>query len=270
MNKQNRDFKGVWIPAEIWFDKDLNITEKVLLVEIDSLDNEKGCFATNKYFASFLNKSKSYISRCISKLKENGYIYEEDFDGRKRVLKSCINIYAKADLNNIRSQTCTKPQGSFEQGGKGGNSENADDASDNKEKKSSNNTLINLNNNTSNKKEDSPNCPHKKIKKLYNDICTSLPSIRKMSEQRKKHVGARWKEEEDIEVFKEVFEKAENSSFLTGNNNRNWTADFDWIVKNDTNFNKILEGKYDDKNKSKKYESTVDDDEIKEMIESLG
>ena len=108
--------------------------------------------------------------------------------------------------------------------------------------------------------------PYKKIKKLYNDICTSLPSIRKMSEQRKKHVGARWKEEEDIEVFEEVFEKAENSSFLTGSNNRNWTADFDWIVKNDTNFNKILEGKYDDKKKNTNLpESTVNKEELEEL-----
>jgi hypothetical protein len=36
--KENRDFKGVWIPKEIWINTDLSIIEKVLLVEIDSLD----------------------------------------------------------------------------------------------------------------------------------------------------------------------------------------------------------------------------------------
>ena len=50
--KENRDFKGVWIPKEIWLNTDLSIIEKVLLVEIDSLDNsDRGCFASNEYLA---------------------------------------------------------------------------------------------------------------------------------------------------------------------------------------------------------------------------
>ena len=108
--------------------------------------------------------------------------------------------------------------------------------------------------------------PYQKIKKLYNDICKSLPSIRKLSDNRKKHIKARWKEEKDINTFKTIFEKAEQSSFLTGDNNRNWTADFDWIIKNNNNWNKILEGKYDDKGKTKEIKSTVNYDDITEMI----
>lgn len=38
----NRDFKGVWIPKEIWLSTELTLQEKVMLVEIDSLDNEDG------------------------------------------------------------------------------------------------------------------------------------------------------------------------------------------------------------------------------------
>ena len=36
---QKRDFKGVWIPKEIWLSTDLKVMEKLILVEIDSLDN---------------------------------------------------------------------------------------------------------------------------------------------------------------------------------------------------------------------------------------
>jgi hypothetical protein len=43
----NRDFKGVWIPKDVWLDHNLTWMEKLLLVEIDSLDAEKGCFASN-------------------------------------------------------------------------------------------------------------------------------------------------------------------------------------------------------------------------------
>jgi hypothetical protein len=39
-----RDFKGVWIPKEIWLDERLNALEKIILTEIDSLDaTERGC-----------------------------------------------------------------------------------------------------------------------------------------------------------------------------------------------------------------------------------
>ena len=48
-----RDFKGIWIPKELWILKDLSLLEKVMLIEIDSLDNENGCYASNDYFADF-------------------------------------------------------------------------------------------------------------------------------------------------------------------------------------------------------------------------
>ena len=43
MEKPSRDFKGIWIPKEIWESENLSIMEKVLFVEIHSLDNERGC-----------------------------------------------------------------------------------------------------------------------------------------------------------------------------------------------------------------------------------
>ncbi len=49
-----RGFKGVWIPAALWLDRNLSITEKVMLVEIDSLDaGPRGCYASNAHFAEF-------------------------------------------------------------------------------------------------------------------------------------------------------------------------------------------------------------------------
>lgn len=69
-----RDFKGVWIPKEVWLDKNLTWMEKLLLVEIDSLDKEKGCFASNKYFAEFFQLSPSRISELVNQLVSKGYI----------------------------------------------------------------------------------------------------------------------------------------------------------------------------------------------------
>ncbi|UTI41090.1 helix-turn-helix domain-containing protein [Niallia sp. RD1] len=90
----NRDFKGVWIPKRIWLDKNLGWSEKLLLVEIDSLDNESGCWANNGYFADFFNLSKDRVSRMINKLKDKGYIEVTIYykEGTKQVDKRVIKV----------------------------------------------------------------------------------------------------------------------------------------------------------------------------------
>ena len=83
-----RNFKGIWIPANVWLDRTLSIMEKCFYVEIDSLDNENGCFASNQYFAEFFCLSKNRCSEIIRGLKEKGlikieYIYKEKKDDKK-------------------------------------------------------------------------------------------------------------------------------------------------------------------------------------------
>ena len=70
----NRDFKGIWIPKELWFNKNLSVIDKVLLAEIDSLDNENHCTASNEYFAEFFDVGVATITRSIKKLKDKGLI----------------------------------------------------------------------------------------------------------------------------------------------------------------------------------------------------
>ena len=56
----NREFRGIWIPKDIWLNKDLSTNEKVLLAEIDSLGgSSNGCFASNQYFADFSTYPKT-------------------------------------------------------------------------------------------------------------------------------------------------------------------------------------------------------------------
>ena len=82
------------------------------------------------------------------------------------------------------------------------------------------------------------------IKDMYNDICISFPRLTVLSDKRKQAIKARLNTY-TLEQFKELFEKAEASSFLKGSNNRNWQANFDWLIK-DSNFAKVLDGNYDD------------------------
>ena len=64
-----REFKGVWIPKEIWLNKELTIQEKSFIAEIDSLDNDEGCFASNDYFSNFFGLSKNRCSEIIKSLE---------------------------------------------------------------------------------------------------------------------------------------------------------------------------------------------------------
>ena len=90
----DRGFKGIWIPREIWLSKELTIQEKVLLAEIDSLDNDEGCFASNDYFATFLGLSKERTRKIIASLKDKGYISIELIykEGTKEVDKRIIRV----------------------------------------------------------------------------------------------------------------------------------------------------------------------------------
>lgn len=87
--EQERSFKGIWIEKELYLAQDLSWTEKILYKEIDSLDNKKGCFASNAYLAEFLGVKEVTVSNAISKLKSLGLVKQESFNGRTRILRSC-------------------------------------------------------------------------------------------------------------------------------------------------------------------------------------
>jgi hypothetical protein len=98
------------------------------------------------------------------------------------------------------------------------------------------------------------------IVEMFHDICKSYPKVRSISEARKKAIQARLRVH-GVETIREVFEKAENSDFLKGKNNNNWSANFDWLMK-DNNFSKTLDGMYDNRQKgvadSQTYGATYD------------
>lgn len=86
---------------------------------------------------------------------------------------------------------------------------------------------------------------YKGIVATFNSVCVSFPSVRALSDARKKAIKARLNNY-SVEDFKTLFEKAEASSFLKGKNSSNWSATFDWLIK-DSNMAKVLDGNYDDR-----------------------
>lgn len=93
-SENNRKFKGVWIPAEYWLDENLTIMEVVLITEIDSLDGENGCFASNKHFADFLGVTSGRASQLITDLKEKGYI-QTTYTTNNNVTQRIIRVVNK-------------------------------------------------------------------------------------------------------------------------------------------------------------------------------
>ena len=87
------------------------------------------------------------------------------------------------------------------------------------------------------------------VVEIYNTYCTNLAQVQKLTEKRKIAIKKLLKEI-NLEQFKEICAIANKSDFLTGNNDRNWKADFDFIIRPDKAVS-ILEGKYSYKQKDK-------------------
>lgn len=92
MEENNRAFKGIWIPKEVWESKELTLQQKVMLVEIDSLDNEKGCYASNKYFSEFFGISSGRVSQVINELIDKGYLNAEYIKEDNQILGRILKI----------------------------------------------------------------------------------------------------------------------------------------------------------------------------------
>lgn len=109
--------------------------------------------------------------------------------------------------------------------------------------------------NVKNKEQEEPEEPKnfdfKKIETAFATLCPVMPQIKRMHENRKKALRQLLKTEGEQKIL-EVFRLAGQSGFLTGNNDRSWTADFDWIIK-PQNFYKILEGKYNNPKNHEKF-----------------
>lgn len=98
MADQQREFKGIWIPREVWLDSKLNALDKVIFAEIDSFSSSgKVCFQNNATIAEFCQCSESKVSKTVSKLIDLGYIRCVSFDGRKRYLQSCLVNFTTLD-----------------------------------------------------------------------------------------------------------------------------------------------------------------------------
>ena len=79
----------------------------------------------------------------------------------------------------------------------------------------------------------------------------SLSKISSLSESRKKKLEARMKSGNFKQLFEDALEEIKKSQYLLGS--KGWKISFDWLIKNDENILKVVEGNYQDKEQKKDY-----------------
>lgn len=100
----NTESAMLWCPRALRETKDLNSTEKWILIDILNLTSVKGyCYATNEYLAIYNEVEKRTIERTLRKLEELKYIKVEG-KGRKRKIFSIKFVIFATNL----SQDCDK------------------------------------------------------------------------------------------------------------------------------------------------------------------
>lgn len=83
--------------------------------------------------------------------------------------------------------------------------------------------------------------PLEKFKDDFNRQCPRLIACRSLTDKRRKKIRAELAEYPDPLYWDEVFRVANKSAFLSGDNDRRWRANFDFIIRCHV---EIVEGKY--------------------------
>ncbi|WP_295731675.1 DnaD domain protein [uncultured Limosilactobacillus sp.] len=122
ITNDNRSFNGVWIPKKYWLDENLTPMELLFMAEIESLDGENGCYASNNHFAQFFGISASRVSQVINGLKEKGYLTIAYNKQGKQVLNRIIRVVNKLSEGSKNTKTPIKNiKGGYLENAKGSN-----------------------------------------------------------------------------------------------------------------------------------------------------
>jgi hypothetical protein len=114
-------------------------------------------------------------------------------------------------------------------------------------------SVISIKNQNQYKESESPNASEstptkteiKFLIELWNKYAVgNIPKIKDITDDRLKKVKVRLSEK-SISEWEDVFKMFNLSSFLKGDSGK-WKATFDWIMENNKNYKKVLEGNYTD------------------------
>lgn len=206
--------------------KKIGLTQSIVFGQLCSLQDSMGewFYFTQDKLADACCVSIATIKRSVTELRSLGYIKT------KRKGNPCKTLYSIQWSNLIAQNELTSKLKMTQQ--------DSSKWSNKISNKQSSNKSIN--------KEIYKETEIEEIYNSFSQICISLPKPKKLTDTRKKAIRSRLKEY-GKETIIEVFQKTNNSDFLSGRNSE-WIASFDWIMK-PANFVKILEDTYVNKAK---------------------
>lgn len=235
MGKINNDN---YVVIQGWMRNELNLKGNELMVYAIiygfSQDGENDFTGSAAYMADWIGSTKQTVFNILKSLTDKGFIKKTDVYNNG--VKFC-HYSALPPVKNFDRGVVKKFDGGSQ-------------------KILPNNIDINNINNidniySQNKDFDEGKSPdYEAVVKMYHDICKSFPKVMKLTDKRKKAIKARLKNY-TLDDIKKVFENAEQSEFLKGNNDRGWKADFDFLMT-ESKMIGVLEGKYNFANGRKK------------------
>jgi len=120
-------------------------------------------------------------------------------------------------------------------------------------------------------KEQREKDPYPPFEKLvfdsWNNLCKEypmLPKCRSITPGRRTHLKKRFTNKDFVKNITAAIQGIPKSDFLIGKNDRDWKIDFDFLIKNDENYTKILEGKYGGVSENSKR------DEVQKQLKEAG
>ena len=218
--------------------------------------------ASIRFLSKKWGQSESWVRKCLSNFKKEGMITIENTQGVSVITlvnfdkyntppdtpfntpSGTPNILNNNHLEQLITQVATQvvTQAMKSQHTSNTNNKKEEEYNNNYSLRSSNELLCG----TSQPHEEK--IDYRNLVSFFNDTTKGVfGNIRyPLSDKRKGMINARIKEH-GKRAFVEMIQKAYESDFLKGQNSRNFTASFDWLIK-PTNFEKVISGNYDNKN----------------------
>jgi len=227
----NRRFKGIWIPAAIWLSTDLRVGEKIMLVEIESLEDEKrGCYASNAHFSEFFGLSISRVSEVISQLEQKGFITIEQKRDGLRVVERQIRLTKSFDDMQTSSEKAMNPFGK------------GDEPPSEKAKGSNTKILSNTDKEKLSCDQQAEHIPYEDIFNTFERVLPNKPKVKVRDDARRKLIRSLWRSNpkfQTVDFWERYYAVVKSSKFLMDSK----SLAFDWLHK-PANFKKVAEGNY--------------------------
>ena len=227
--------------GSVYLTKEIPYTEQMLasqfnrpiaIVQVSLRTFEQfGMIETSSGFLKISNWGKYQNTSKLSEIREYNRLAQKRCREKSREVKPEKSQNVNDNVNDM-SMTCQPCQDA--------------DIEEDKKRYFSEEEFKEEKNGSSSSSQEEQDCPFSEIKDLYHKICVSFPKIIDIDEKRREAIAAQWEKNRSLDTFEKLFRIAEDTPFLKGKNERNWRADFDWMMKPE-NFLRILEHKYDNK-----------------------